>query len=72
MTRPWVRYLIFAYHAYYPCGGWADFQGIATTRAEATRQAIWYTTEEGGSYDRAEVVDLNIRDVVEYHLKEGT
>lgn len=32
MNKP---YLLFAYHAYYPCGGWDDFEESFATLKEA-------------------------------------
>jgi hypothetical protein len=49
------RYLVFAYEAYYPVGGWSDLAGSFHDRAEALALAeTLYPKSTGG----VEVIDL--------------
>lgn len=49
------RYLVFAYAAYYPGGGWCDFQKSFDTEGEAVTYANEITPNFNGG---TEVVDL--------------
>lgn len=48
------RYLVFAYPAYYPSGGWGDFKAAFDTAEEAITFASNITSASGGK----EVIDL--------------
>lgn len=49
------QYLVFAYAAYYPSGGWSDFQGSFDSASDAFNFADNYTGECSGGI---EVIDL--------------
>lgn len=55
-----MRYLIFAFHTYYPAGGWNDYAGVAES-IDAAKQII--RTFDRSSY---QIVDAETHEVVEW------
>jgi hypothetical protein len=59
------RFLVFAYQAYYPGGGWCDFKSAHDTIEEA--HAGVKELAEKSRYDFVEIVDLERLEIVWQH-----
>lgn len=61
------RYLVFAYPAYYPGGGWCDFKKSFGFRQEAIDFADSITTEASGGI---EVIDVETEQDIYIYPKD--
>lgn len=68
------RFLVFAYDAYYPSGGWNDYQGSFETLAEV-RKHIAEVNEETSAPDYFNVVDAHtgkaVKELATYNEAEN-
>jgi hypothetical protein len=55
---PLKRYLVFGHDAYYPCGGWSDFEGSTDDLDEA----IAYC--KSSRCDLTDIIDITTGDYV--------
>jgi len=60
---PIKRFMLFAYDAFYPSGGWSDFRGSFNTLDEAV--AAWVALHRERLLDYYQIVDLHTGEEIE-------
>lgn len=60
---PIKRFMLFAYDAFYPSGGWSDFHGSFDTLDEAV--AAWVALHQERLLDYYQIVDLHTGEEIE-------